>query len=344
MFMTTVVLAALAAGQPDPCRSCHEVQHRAWQTSRHAQASTGVLVQRMREWALADAGEAVAGTCANCHSVALADGSARSAAVTCEACHQSRGGDAAGLVIDPALPVRARRAATDAPHPVAVDETLGSDALCLICHGELRNPAGVPLCTTGPEHAAAAQRQPCGACHAPGADHSFAGTTEAMLARAATLELAVEGERVVVKVANRGTGHALPTGSALREVMLEVSFQDEGGRPLWSNAADGEARFSRVLRDAEGNAPVPAWRAAAVHRDTRLAAGAERVFAYPIPSGASSVEARLVYRRAPPGVAARLGLAAEPCLEPKTMAVATRTLNAPPTQGADGGLTGRTGS
>lgn len=298
----------------------------------------------MREWAQEDGGDVVAGTCANCHSVALADGSARSAAVTCEACHQGRaaGAGPGGWLVDVDQPIRGRRTVADAPHPLTVEDALWNDTLCLLCHGELRNPAGVPLCTTGPEHAAAAEQRPCVACHAPDGDHRFDGTSSAVLARAATLDVAVEAGAVTVTVHNV-TGHALPTGSALREVRLEVIFLDAAGQPVWRNADDQEGRFAKVLQDAQGNAPVPAWRASGVARDSRLAVGNSRQLRYPTPTDAARVEARLVYRRAPAGVAARLGLADDPHLQPVTMASTSRPLTTSLPEDPGRTITERTG-
>ncbi len=332
VVLAAAMMAAAVATEPAPCRSCHAEQHAAWERSRHARASTGPLVQRMREWASRDGGEAVAESCANCHSVPLVDGSARSAMVTCEACHQgtAQAPAAAGWVIDPQRPVRGVRGRGAAPHEVVVAD-LSDNALCLVCHSELHNPAGVPLCTTGPEHEAVPDAPSCAACHAEGGDHRFAGTSHEMLARAATLAVALEGGNAVVTVTNSGAGHALPTGSALREVRLEVTFHGADGTPLGSNAGDHGARLSKVLADAAGNAPAPAWRAATVQHDRRLAFGETRRFTYPLPAGTSRVEARLVYRRAPVAVASRLGLDDDPDLAPVLMTMVAREVAAPAT-------------
>ena len=272
----------------------------------------------MRAWARAEAGEAAAARCATCHTVALADGG-RSAAVECGSCHLARPGDgsAAALVIDPAGPVQAVRASGHAPHEIAVTPALAGDAPCGPCHAQLTNPAGVPLCTTGPEAATRQGGAPCIACHRP---HAFAATTPDVLGRAATLSLDQRGDTLTVTVIARGVGHALPTGTALRQVRLEVEFLDGRDRRLADNRSDPEALFARLLADEEGRVPAPPWRARTVARDSRLAAGERRVLAYLIPRGAHSAEARLVYHRAPPALLARFDLASQPALAPQTIA------------------------
>jgi hypothetical protein len=94
----------------------------------------------------ADAGEEVAGRCTTCHSVADPAEGGRTDAVVCEACHE-----AADAFHWPGLPgdrpedagVAARM--VDAPHPLVVDASLPSGRRCLVCHAELRNPAGVAV-------------------------------------------------------------------------------------------------------------------------------------------------------------------------------------------------------
>ena len=328
-IIALAVLAAAAAPAPAPaCTECHELQTARWQASLHAHASSDPLVLAMRRWAREDAGEAAAAGCVNCHSAVVAGTDARTEAVTCPVCHQGRRAKAgpAGWVVEPEAPVSASRGSRKAPHPVRVDPDLAGASRCLVCHAELRNPAGVPLCTTGPESEAYTGDATCLTCHMPGGSHRFPGAEPELLVRAATLSIERDGGRVAVTVANTGAGHALPTGSALRQIRLEVRFLDAAGTVLWTNAGDDAALFSRVLRDAAGNAPVPPWRAVAVAADSRLAAGEQTTLGYAIPDGAVTVEAHLVYRRVPAPVAARLGLADDPVARPVAMASVTQTL------------------
>jgi len=314
-----ITVASLTPSQP--CASCHAVQHDRWQTSRHADSLGSPLYVGMREWARADAGEEVAGRCTTCHSVANPTGGGRTDAVVCEACHQAADAPTgpASLAIDRALAVAGVRM-VDAPHTLVADASLPSGGRCLVCHAELKNPAGVAVCTTGPEVAARAGGPGCVTCHMPDTSHAFAGAAPELLARAAQLVVDRRGAEAVVSVINRGAGHALPTGSALRAVRLEVEFRDPSGARLGDNRDDLASTFARVLADAEGNAPVPPWRAVAVARDSRLVPGERRAFTYPLPPGTAAVTARLIYRRAPTPILDRLGIAAEGPFAPIEMA------------------------
>lgn len=324
MAMTALILALPLALAAQPCADCHGEQHRAWTASAHAGSAASPLYLAMREWARSDAGEAAAATCATCHTVPLASGG-RSAAVECGACHLARHGKGSSgeLVIDPGSAVLAVRPSAAAPHEVAATLALAGDAPCQPCHAQLINPAGVPLCTTGPEAATREVGAPCIACHRP---HAFAGTTSEVLRRAATVSLDRRGDTLAVTVIARGVGHALPTGAALRQVRLEVEFLDARGGRLSDNLGDPEALFARLLADEDGKAPAPPWRARAVARDSRLAAGERRVLSYAIPGGARSADARLVYHRAPPALLARFSLADNTEFAPRVMARATVAL------------------
>jgi len=318
MIVTPFFVALPLALTAPPCADCHTRAHQQWAVSAHGRSQASPLYLAMRAWARAEAGEAFAERCDHCHTVALAEGG-RTAAVECGACHLARPGDGspAALRIDPAGPVQAIQASGHAPHEIAVTPALAADTPCLPCHAQLTNPAGVPLCTTGPEAATRPGGAPCIACHRP---HAFAGTTPDVLGRAATLSLDRRGDTLTVTVIARGVGHALPTGSALRQVRLEVEFLDRRGRRLADNRHDPEALFARLLADEDGRVPAPPWRARSVAQDSRLAAGERRVLSYPIPPGARSAEARLAYHRAPPALLARFDLASQPALAPHIIA------------------------
>ncbi len=327
--MITIILSALLAGgtpaPAPPCSDCHRDQAAAWQSSLHAMSLDDPLYSGMRAWASDEAGETVAAGCATCHSAPLADGSGRTAGVTCAVCHQATrtGPGPGGLAVDPSSPIQAdTEAAPDAPHPVAADRALAAGRICLACHAELHNPAGVPLCTTGPENEAWTGTGSCLSCHMPDGSHAFPGASPELLRRAATVTVAA-GPETVVKISNTGAGHAIPTGPVLRQVVLEVRFLDRTG----AQVGDVSTRvLARVLGDDDGHAPVPPWRATRVVRDTRLSPGETRAFSFPTPAGAASSVARLVYRRAPPAIAQRLGVADLPLLRPYEMARAEATI------------------
>lgn len=285
--------------------------------SLHARSSEDPLYRGMREWARSEVGDQAAALCANCHTSEILSTSARTLSVECRVCHQgvAVAPGPKGWKVDPVAPVAAALK-IEAPHPVRASADLISGQICMVCHAELRNPKGVPLCTTGPESESRKGGANCLACHMPARDHSFPGTTPKLLSQAAELALDLSKSEARVTVLNRGTGHALPTGSALRQIVLEVEVLGQNHETLTSQ----RAIFARVLEDASGHAPVPPWRAAAVHRDTRLGPFERRVMTVELPPGAHAVSARLVYFRAPAAVAKRLGLEDESLLRPVEMA------------------------
>lgn len=318
-----LLVGATATAAP-PCSQCHQDQASAWQASLHARSTEDPLYLAMREWARSDGGEKVASLCVNCHSVPVRGTVERTPAVTCEVCHQgtAEAPGPKGWVVDPGRAVRAPTSASGAPHPVEVSPELASAQVCMPCHAELHNPRGVPLCTTGPEAERRTSGASCVTCHLPGGSHTVPGSTPAILAGAAQLWVQVRAGEAQVIVLNRGAGHALPTGSALRQIVLETRFLDHGGRVVASH----REVFARVLEDAAGKAPAPPWRATAVHSDTRLMPQERRTFSYSPPDGAARVEARLVYHRAPAPVAEKLGVAGLPFMAPVEMARIERPL------------------
>lgn len=321
MITTTVALVVALSTAPTlgvtPCADCHPTQDAAWQRSLHSRSMDGPLYRAMRNWARRDAGEKVAALCVNCHSTEVTGDHQRTLAVTCEVCHQGEitAPTPAGLKVLPSSPVAAQ-ARVDAPHPVRASRRLISGEICLACHHQLHNPRGVPLCTTGPETEAGPGGTRCLTCHMPGTDHTFAGTTPEVLARAATLHVARDGDRLFVTVLNRGSGHALPTGSPLRRVVLTIELADDDGRLVGRTV---EA-FARVLEDEHGNAPAPPWRAHGVQSDTRLGPFERRVVEMPVADGASRVTATLTYHRAPPKLLNKLGLTDAHRMQPVEMA------------------------
>jgi len=323
-LVLALVLAAAPATAGGRCGACHPVQLRQWRTSLHAHSLDDPLYVAMRAWAARDQGPDILRRCANCHTTPILGTRHRTAGVTCAVCHQGRvaAPGPKGWRVDPEAPVLGPgRGGPSAPHAVAAMPAPGSGRPCLVCHGELRNPHGVALCTTGPE-AAAGGSSDCRACHMPGGDHTFGATGPRLLRAAAALDVDLSARTVRVAVINRGAGHAIPTGSALRRVVLLVTFRDAAGRPLASH----REIFARIFKDAAGRTPAPPWRAVAVSSDTRLPRGRRRAFVYPIPAEARTVEARLVFLRAPAALLARLDLAADPLARPVEMARMVRTI------------------
>lgn len=317
------VLAVPVAPAAETCADCHPEQASAWQGSRHALSASSPLYLAMRAWAVDDAGEEVAARCATCHTVPVAGGG-RTTAVTCESCHRVTvaGAGPGGLTADPAAPVAGSGPGAGAPHPVEVSPELASGERCLACHGELVNPHGVPLCTTGPEAATRGSGPTCLDCHLRGGDHSARGASPELLARAVDVDVDRRGDTVAVTLLNRGAGHSVPTGPALRQVILHTRLVGADGREVSSH----RELLARVLAGADGRSPAPPWRATAVVADTRLEPSGRSVFVYPVPLGAVRVEARLVFWRAPEPLLGRFGLAGDAAFAPVAMTRVVREL------------------
>jgi len=132
--------------------------------------------------------------------------------------------------------------------------------------------------------------------HAMPGSHSVSQLNRALTAR---LTATRNGETVdvVVKVKNEGAGHFLPTGSPMRQLILEV-------RATAAGVTTGSARrtYTRALADADGTViekeHVAFMRAAKVVSDTRLAPDETRseTFSLALPSGTSGrVDAAFYY-------------------------------------------------
>lgn len=141
----------------------------------------------------------------------------------------------------------------------------------------------------------------------------------ALLKEAAELGIAhaadgKSGQRLTVTVANRGAGHALPTGPLDQRYMwLEIDVADEQGRSVFhSGAFDGKkgiedpqaARWVKILTDDEGRRDLRHMlfdSARLEYRRKPIPAGASDVIDYRLPAlppGNYRVSAKLWYRLA----------------------------------------------
>ncbi len=140
-----------------------------------------------------------------------------------------------------------------------------------------------------------------------GAQHQLVGLRSAtleqeslaLLRSSATLSARIEqgaaSPQLVVRVANTGAGHALPTGVAdFRELWLELTVTDasgklvlQSGQPVDGAVPEDARLFRKVFGDAEGK-PVGLkfWRYAKLLEDTRIPADGWRDEAWPLPADA----------------------------------------------------------
>lgn len=301
------------------CGRCHDVIAAEWLGSQHARSTLekDPLYRFLQKEAVKVLGPKAERKCRQCHYPPW-EGKIREAGrtvegVSCVVCHR----------VHPDHPDK------DLPNGPGGDFALGKargggvQGLCLTCHDELKNPEGHPVCTTGPE-AVQAGTGTCVDCHMPperGAEvrdsgsmrhrsHRFPGGHDrAFLVDSATVSLSLTGEKtdrmIRVRVQVGKVGHSLPTGNPMRSLLLRVQALDPGGRILWSNTTANplkeapEALFMRVFRGADGQRPVPPFRAKGPSKDNRLQPAEVRTILYPIPEGTRTVTARLEYLLGP---------------------------------------------
>jgi hypothetical protein len=201
-------------------------------------------------------------------------------------------------------------------HPVAHREFFNKSEICLPCHAIMKNPKDLDVCTTGLEWQAfyAKTGKSCQDCHMPklngSPSHLFAGThRNHLLVNSVEMDLDYDEETKNIKVSltNGGAGHAIPTGTPLRMVMLKVTAYDSIGSVVWQNwqknpiKEDKGALFMKIMADKQGNSPVPPWRATQTVFERRLMPGEPTVISYKLEEeGIYDIEANLLYRFAPP--------------------------------------------
>jgi len=124
-----------------------------------------------------------------------------------------------------------------------------------------------------------------------------------------------------VTITNVGAGHYLPTGlTEVRQMWLEVTAVDESGAELLTERRD----FGTVLKDANGEYPAEMWDAVGIQSDDRIPPreSVSNDYAFPMSSGAVTVEATLYYRSCPEEMAEKAGVD----VPTTTMATITKTV------------------
>lgn len=124
------------------------------------------------------------------------------------------------------------------------------------------------------------------------------------------LEANLDGNQLEVTVHNRKAGHHLPTGVGdMRQMWLEVIAYDEQEQEVYSSGKldpagylpEEAVLFHQVLGDARGNPIVrhDIWRATQILEDTRIPAKGEVTSSFGLPSEATNIQVRLLWRDAP---------------------------------------------
>lgn len=281
----------LERASAETCANCHAEQHAEWSESMHARAhpSKDPIYAAMLTYRSAREGDDLHEKCDVCH----APGPEPTEGVTCVVCH-----DASGYG----------------------ERIAASPDVCLRCHAEAKNDAGVPTCTTGVEAGDGATT--CRACHmASSGGHRFSGPHRAWLqddlaylASALALQAELDGPTLRVRMTN-AAGHALPTGFPSRQVAIHATGWGADGAELWTTEV---AKLGKAYVDADGKPTMPPY-AASIAGDTRLTRGESRAVEVAVPAGVQEVEVRWTYALLPAGAAAALGIADIPEAKPKVL-------------------------
>jgi hypothetical protein len=196
------------------------------------------------------------------------------------------------------------------PHGTVYSAVHTSSLVCAPCH-EYKNAGGFPVLTTYSEwqnSGYAKEGKQCQSCHMgrvtgdvvdpkvkrssmakinlhqmPGS-HSLDQLTSAVKAQMSAVR---EGNnlKITVDVANQKAGHYLPTGSPLRQLVLELRVDGYGGEHFRE-----ERTYARRVADAHGTVLMREHfaflKATKVVSDTRLAPGEKRAetFSFAVPA------------------------------------------------------------
>jgi hypothetical protein len=325
-------------GSAEVCGRCHRAIHESWKASTHSQAMESRLFQDVLAMAEADFGPAGRMVCLGCHSPIAAQigdvGLARKVSwegVTCDYCHSIRevsfeGRNPKAVLNFGAVKTGPLSDAVSKAHQTAYSAVHTSSALCATCH-EYKNAAGFPVLTTYSEWKASRywkEGKQCQFCHMsrvegdvvdprvarsstakinlhqmPGS-HSLEQLNKAVKAQLNTTR---EGGqlRVTVEVENQTAGHYLPTGSPLRQLVMELRADSAAGQHFTEQRI-----YARTVADQHGTVMMREHfaflRAAKLVSDTRLAPGEKRseTFLFPIPKGSQTqVKATFWYYYSP---------------------------------------------
>ncbi len=370
VILSGMLLSMPAIGQSfqsaEHCQKCHSAAYAEWKVSRHSisTAAKNPLYSAMLQWAKRTGTADLVVQCQKCHEPvgtfhfgASKDRQIAGEGVTCDVCHATKlSGKGKGRWYDPNLTKAKQgpiRDAISSEHACEYSPVHEKAEFCLTCHGNAQTPSGISFCATEDEWMAspfAKQKVTCQDCHMPSMEgkaaplgkvrdkihsHAFYGAySKTMLHNCAEIKLSVSGEgqikKLSVRVTNQTVGHALPTGSPLRMVVLTLTAKDSLQQPVWKNwyvnplEEDSQAVFMRLLEDRNGRAPVPPWEAEKERFDQRLWPNNPVKLDYEITeSSAVSVEATLSYFLAPSALIAKLGITDEVYSTPKVITTAT---------------------
>ncbi len=333
---------------PSTCAVCHTAIAAEFEQSLHRRAHQDIdpVFGALRTFRLGKEGPSLPGRCASCHSprdVAEPDSVVARTGVSCVTCHELDGVVLDGGVHGARALVRSTpglmRAgfAVDAGASPMHETGAGAPALadgtsvCLACHAEDRNAAGLLTCSTGVELAEAHDGRSCVSCHLPPvagpngpvsarashADHRFLGPHRAWEGDASFFASAVklggrfEGGSFVAMVENT-SGHAFPTGFPARMAVLVLRGLDASGVELWRNVTSEpmkehpEAVWNKVYVGADGGVTLAPY-GVRLARDARLRPAERREVRVAVPPAVVTVEVTVRFWLVAPMAAKAIG-------------------------------------
>lgn len=323
------------------CGDCHRAIYEGWKKSAHAAAMESRLFQDAEKAAEADYGSSARKVCLGCHSPAGAAngdlGLVRKVSwegITCDYCHSIRDVNMAGA--NPSARVEftnvksgPSKEAVSPAHGTVFSAVHTSSAICATCH-EYHNATGFAVLTTYSEWKNSAYQKEgkqCQSCHMFTVHgeivdaravkikerseevnlHEMPGSHSAQqLNRAIKTGFATEREgdqvKVTVKLTNAGAGHYVPTGSPMRQLILEVMLSPyDGGQTQRQQRV-----YARTVVDEKGKPvqrePAAFLKAAKAAADTRIAPRETRTeaFSFPLARGKrAKAEVNLYYYYSP---------------------------------------------
>jgi hypothetical protein len=335
---------------PRACAPCHQAIVAEWNESMHARAhhDRDPIYAGIRALRLGKEGAQIAPACAGCHNPRTdeLEGTVAKRGVSCATCHNvaaihaGKSGRAAlqwaeGSVLTGPHDASPEGTTAHGTGPAAPHLTDGK-SMCLVCHAEVKSKAGLPICTTGPERAAAPEDdQTCVSCHMPTVDgpsgaftarkthrsHIFAGPHRAWyqadpgpLKRAVTLTGTWDKSGLTLRLGN-ATGHGFPSGFPGRQSILKTTGHDAAGAPIWSPPP---VVLGKRYEDAAGQPTLAPW-AEKLAKDTRLKPAEKRDIVLTPPDGVVRVETSLSMRLLPAKLAQKLKLNDKPEGEPRVI-------------------------
>ncbi len=305
------------------CGRCHRAIFEAWKQSSHARAMESRLFQDALDLTESNFGAATRKICLACHSplgVQTGDFSLRKKVswegVTCDYCHSLRDVSLTSTNPKATLSFTLEKSgplkdANSMAHGTVYSPIHSSALACAPCH-EYRNSQGFPVLTTYSEWKAsryAKEGKECQSCHMysvagdvvdpkiqrssraqvnlhqmPGS-HSVEQLNKTVTAQLSTSR---SGNQLQVQlvVGNRSAGHYVPTGSPLRQIVLELRADSNDGKHFRE-----ERLYRRVVADSQGKSlplePAAFFKAAKVVSDSRLAPDEKRkeTFSFSVPAG-----------------------------------------------------------